>query len=192
MPAARMRRRQAGTHSALTGARRTCGGTGREAIPSPHTGRVADGGALPPLDEVNERLERLAADIESQLGDAVAIHREDILGGSWTLRPVNARSLGVSWIDLGLDLQVETASGLGGRFELERAQTDVAFIEDIVWSVVAGRVEEVFAPGRSQVSIVLSDGTRVREIGGDAPMGCLPLIGWRWWGSRVRYEPYVP
>jgi hypothetical protein len=86
-------------------------------------------------------------------------------------------------------LQVE-AGHWGGQWELDRDEAAVDFMEDLVRSVVAGRVVEVFGPGRSRVEVTLSDGSRAVETGGDGLRGLLPSPGWKSRGHRIRYAPY--
>ncbi len=143
-------------------------------------------------DQIVRRLKSLADDLERDLGNEVRVERQRIFSGGVTLTPTRDDALAVSWIDLGTELQVQTASGFGGRFELSRTERDVDFIEAIVRSVVAGRVVEVFAPRRSRVTITLADGTTEVETGYDGLTGCLPLPMWPRWGRTVRYSPYGP
>jgi hypothetical protein len=64
-------------------------------------------------------------------------------------------------------------------------------LEDLVRSVVAGRVEQVLAPGRSQIVVRRSDRSLDRYTNYDAPVGCLPLPGWPRWSRRLSYGPYA-
>jgi hypothetical protein len=140
---------------------------------------------------IAERLARLADDIKQVLGDRVHVeHEPDLFSGAWTLEPVNKRSLAVTWLDFGWDLQVETLGGPGGRWELSRTTEDADFLEDLVRSVVAGRATEVRVANRSRVTVTLSDGRRATETGYDGLAGCLPIPLWPRWGHKVRYEPY--
>jgi hypothetical protein len=153
-------------------------------------------GSSPPAwepreDRVARRLKGLADELELDLGPAVRVER-DPLRRSVTLTPARQDALGVTWTDFGTELQVETASGFGGRFELSRTDEDVDFVEAVVRSVVAGRVVEIFARDRSRLSITMPDGSREVETGYQGLRGCLPLPGWPRWGRAVRYAPYRP
>lgn len=113
-------------------------------------------GSSPPAwepreDRVARRLKGLADELERDLGPAVRVER-DPLRRSVTLTPARQDALGVTWTDFGTELQVDTASGFGGRFELSRTDEDVDFVEAVVRSVVAGRVVEIFARDRSRLS----------------------------------------
>ncbi len=92
-------------------------------------------------------------------------------------------------MDFGESLQIE-AGHVGGRWELDRTMEDVDFIEQVVRAVAAGRVVEVFGPGRSRVEVTFPDGTQAVETGGVSPRGCLPSPGWVRRGRRVNYAPY--
>lgn len=94
----------------------------------------------------------------------------------------------VSWIDFGVDLGLY--AGTRGWWELDRDLDAVAFIEDVVRSIIAGRVYEVLGPARSRLVVTLPDGSHAHDTGYDAPLGLLPLPLWPRWGGRVRYTPY--
>jgi hypothetical protein len=92
---------------------------------------------------------------------------------------------------MGAELMVHAGHN-GGRWELDRSEEDVAFIEQTVRAVLAGRVVEIFAPGRSHVVITLADGTVHRETGYDGCLAALvPLPGWKRFGRRVEYRAYA-
>ncbi len=122
-----------------------------------------------------------------------------IFPGGNVEQSVPGRGLGVSWTDFfpvespdsasAGALQVE-AGHLGGLWELGRDAEDLAFLVDLVHSVVACRVVEVFGLARSRVEVTLSDGTVAVETGGVGPAGCLPVPGWVRRGRRVSYAPY--
>jgi len=105
------------------------------------------------------------------------------------LEPTRESSCPLSWSELD-DTELVLQVSAGGRWELERTSDSVVFIEQVVMSVVAGRVEEVFGPGRSRIVVTFDDGTHENSTGGRAPTGCLPAPFWPRWGRRVRYEPY--
>ncbi|SDZ39634.1 hypothetical protein SAMN05444365_1135 [Micromonospora pattaloongensis] len=110
-------------------------------------------------------------------------------GISVSVTPRNPDARAFGWTDFSDELILEVGD-YGGRWELEAGPEDVALLEDIVRSVIAGRVREVFAPGRSSVSVTLADASVETEIGGRGPTGCLPLPFWRRWSRSVQYAPY--
>ncbi|MGW1341881.1 hypothetical protein ACWCOV_12605 [Kribbella sp. NPDC002412] len=149
-------------------------------------------------DPISTRLGSFLDDLRSELGDAASIAVEDRDGRrAVDLLPRRERALAVSWTDFylagdgspGDALQVE-AGHQGGRWELGRDEDAALLLIDLVRSVIAGRVSEVFGPARSRVEVTLSDGTRKVEIGARAPVGCLPIPGWMRLGRRVNYAPY--
>lgn len=91
----------------------------------------------------------------------------------------------MSWIDFGAELGLY--AGTLGSWELDRDVTDVASIEDVMSSIVAGRVDEVLMPGRARVVVAMPDGSRTTNTGAEAPIGCLPLPWWPQRGGRVSY-----
>lgn len=103
-------------------------------------------------------------------------------------RAAAARAIWVSF-----DYSVTVGIGeIGGRWELEYSENDLDFLSGLLTSVVAGRIEEVFAPARSMVEVTLADGEIVRESGYDGCLNLLmPLPLWRRWGRRVTYRPYA-
>jgi hypothetical protein len=143
-------------------------------------------------DAVGRRLRTFAEELEQQLGPAARVERGGTFADEVDLLPARRDALAVSWIDFGGDDELHLYAGTQGRWELDRTLEDVAFVQDVVSAIVAGRVREVLAPGRARIMVTMADGTTVHEIGGEAPVGCLPLPGWRWWGREVRYAPYAP
>jgi hypothetical protein len=141
-------------------------------------------------DAIGHRLTQLAAELETRLGPAADLRRDELFHGCWWLTPTNPRSIGATWIDFGEALQVETLGGDGGRWELDRTDEDLDFILGVVEAAIAGRIVETFALGRSRVTVTLEDGTTQTEIGASAPQGCLPLPLWPRWGASRQYAPY--
>ncbi len=95
----------------------------------------------------------------------------------------------LSWIDLGE--QVVLQAGAGGRWELTDALEELDFLEQVVAAVVAGRVSDVTGPAHAFVTVRLGDGTIEQSSVATAPVGCVPLPGWRRWGRRTDYHPYL-
>lgn len=125
-----------------------------------------------------------------ELAGAAAVRVDNIEGGITVgVAPRNPRARAFGWTDFSGDIIVGIGDH-GGRWELGAGPEDVALLHDIARSVIAGRVSEVFAPGRSAVSVTLADGSVETEIGGEAPMGCLPLPFWRRWSRSIHYAPY--
>jgi hypothetical protein len=83
------------------------------------------------------------------------------------------------------------AGNNGGRWELDRSVADAVLVESIAKAVIAGRVVETSAPGRSHVEVTLADGSSESETGYEGCLAALvPLPGWKHWGRKVRYAPY--
>ncbi|SCL55782.1 hypothetical protein GA0070608_1544 [Micromonospora peucetia] len=157
------------------------------------TGRVTDehGQGAPDTDEPSRTPTlRIARQLSEELFGAATVGIAGVKGGiSVTVTPHNPDARAFGWADFS-DQLVLAVGDHGGRWELDAAPEDVALLEDIARSVIAGRVREVFAPGRSAVSVTLADGSVETEIGGEAPTGCLPLPFWRRWSRSVQYAPY--
>jgi hypothetical protein len=141
-------------------------------------------------DAVAVRLEGLANDLERTLGASAVVVRQQPGGRDVVVTPVRRDALGVSWFDTGEELQVETANGLGGCWELGRDEEDAAFLDNIVRSVVAGRVLEVSAGDRSRVEVTLADGSVAVQTGRVGLRSLLPKPGWKRSSERVQYAPY--
>jgi hypothetical protein len=148
---------------------------------------------VPPPDEIEQRLAELETRLRDELADCAQIERSSFGDGRISMVSITPKSpsaLGVSWMEMQDEI-ILTAGHEGGRWELGRSQRDVDFIEDVVWSVVAGRASEVFAPMRSHVRVTLVDGRVEEETGYD---GCLtivtPIPGWRRFGRKVQYSHY--
>lgn len=152
-------------------------------------------------DPVSDRLEALAAQMKDRFGDAVQVRRtggggrrdgHGAVGLDVEMTAPSKDALSVCWFDTGNALQVQVGCGPGGRWELGRSPADVNFLQDVVASVVAGRVEQVSGPAhnRSRVSVTLADGTQAHETGYTGPSGCLPRPGWKRRGHRVSYQAW--
>jgi hypothetical protein len=150
---------------------------------------ASDGGL--PEDEITHRLRLFADALERELSATARVERGDLglEGGGYTvgLQPARAGAMAVSWTDFGDELGLY--AGTRGWWELDRDHDAVAFIEDVVRSVIAGRVYEVLGPARSRLVVTLSDGSQTHDTGYDA-LGLLPLPLWPRWGRRVSYTPY--
>lgn len=134
----------------------------------------------------------LARQLATELADVATVQIDSIEGGiTVTVTPHNSNARAFMWADFS-DEMVLQVGDFGGRWELEAVPEDIALFEDIVRSVIAGRVREVFALDRSAVSVTLADGSVATEIGGEAPLGCLPLPFWRRWSRSIQYAPYEP
>jgi hypothetical protein len=144
--------------------------------------------------QVRQRFDTLLAALRSGYHLTIEpVKSEDEGGEHWEVEPPVEGSLSAVWSLMAPDLQLETigGSGLGGRWELVNAGIeDVDFIEDAVWSIAAGRVREVFGPGRSSLEITLSNGSVETETGGTIPLGLLPVPGWRDRGRVQAFRPW--
>jgi hypothetical protein len=135
---------------------------------------------------LQERVRGLVIELVRDRGSVdVSSYGKDLEVISVTPRNPGARAI---WICFEDSLIVEVGE-VGGRWELGYSEGSVDFLQELLESVIAGRVEEVFAPARSMVIVTL-DGGIVRETGHDGPKALFPLPFWRRWGRRVRYMPY--
>ena len=140
-------------------------------------------------DEVGHRLAVWASDLDRDFLGVASLQREGFGRGSWTLLPSNQDAVGVAWVDWGDALHLEVLGGEGGRWELGRSDTDLAFLIAIVEAVIDGRVSETFGAGRSRVTVTLPDGSTETETG-SGPDGCLPRPLWTHRGRVKHYSPY--
>ncbi len=143
------------------------------------------------VDGTTLRLKALSRAMRRSLGADATVEDDD--AEPWPsarLRPARKDALGVSWVDFGNEVVLSTDGGLGGQWELGRTDEDIDFLEDVVRSVVAGRVVEVHAGDRSRIEVTLSDGFLAVETGSVGLRGLLPKPGWRRWGRRIEYAPY--
>ena len=95
-----------------------------------------------------------------------------------------------------VDLRTEFVLGVGRagcRWELGLTQDDLAFARSTWDAVVAGRVNEVFGPGRSRVRVQLPGGLEREARWAEFPAGCLPVPRWTRNRKRtIRYAAYRP
>ena len=147
-------------------------------------------------DAISALLTGLEDRLRLELAHSARVERSEFLGGegtSWAVHPLNARSAPVQWWALGDEIGLQAGrKNRGGRWELERAYGDVAFVESVVRATIAGQVMETSALARSRVEVTLDDGQVLRETGyaGCLP-GLLPLPGWRRWGKVIHFAPYA-
>jgi hypothetical protein len=141
-------------------------------------------------DAVSRRLLALADALEGELGPAVRVER-DPSEGAVMLHPTRPDAMPVGWDDFEGQAVHLWLGPSGCWWEVGRSMEAVDSLEDLVRSVVAGRVEEILAPGRSQIVVRLSDGSFDRYTNHDAPVGCLPLPRWPHWSRRLHYAPYA-
>lgn len=146
----------------------------------------------PTNDEVAARLSRLAQAVMDDLGDAIVIERQSIPNASvevTQLVPQEAGACPASWAELGSS-ELVLSLGKGGRWELKRDLKAVELVERIVRSAIDGRVTEVFAPARSQVRVILEDGTPMVSTVYRGPSAMFPIPFWKHRGRAVSYKPY--
>lgn len=133
--------------------------------------------------------EWLARELAAELGDAATVDIEAFADGiSVTMKPVDPAARSIWWVDFAGNVVLQ-AGEQGGRWELDLPM-DLEFMGDLARSVIAGRVVEVFARGRSRVTVTLADGSSETETGYDGCAGCLPLPFWRHWSRAVHYAAY--
>ncbi|MFI1191859.1 hypothetical protein ACH4T9_01060 [Micromonospora sp. NPDC020750] len=132
----------------------------------------------------------IARQLARELVGVATVEIVGIKGGiSVDVTPRNPDAHAFGWTDFSDQLILQVGD-YGGRWELGAGPEDVALLEDIARSVIAGRVRQVLAPGRSAISVMRADGTVETEVGGEAPAGCLPLPFWRRWSHSIQYAPY--
>lgn len=151
--------------------RRHDGGMDRAQRPRPAQGRLSALGA---------RLEQdFGADVERAVDGWLSVH-------------VVPRAGACPFYWVASDDELLFGMGDGGcRWELSHDTADIDFVEAAVEAAVAGRVHEVFGPGRSQLTVRLGDGVTDRTSCATAPVGCLPVPFWTRSARRRReYLPY--
>lgn len=127
----------------------------------------ANAGAVPmsPTSGVSARSLHFAQTLSGELaGVAEVTISETSPGISVDVVPRCDGARSVSWADFGSEIVVQVGD-LGGQWEIGGDDEDLAFLEDIVRSVIAGRVSEVFAVARSRVVVTLDDGSHEAETG---------------------------
>ena len=140
----------------------------------------------------SERLATLARELEHVLGETAEVAVSTDASARLVhvnVHPTITTAAELSWTEFGSE--VVLTFGNGGRWELQSSEAeDLDLLQSIVDAVVAGRVDEVRALGRSSVAVVLKDGRKLRTSVRDLPHGCVPLPFWRWWGARVNFDSY--
>ncbi|HSX67608.1 hypothetical protein [Nocardioides sp.] len=137
----------------------------------------------------DEQLRARLRDLEDEARTLADVEVETYEGTTISTVHVDPRSpaaRSMSWTDLGDELILEVGTH-GGRWELELNEGAIAFLEDVVRSVMAGRVRETFGRGRSRVEVTLADGSSAVETG---YVSWLPTPGWKKRGRVVQYGPY--
>jgi hypothetical protein len=141
-------------------------------------------------DAVGRRLQTLVEALERELGPAVQVERDPSCG-EVLLQPARPDAMPVGWSDFeGQELQLWLGAS-GCWWEVGRTLEDMVVLEDVVRSIVAGRVQQILAPGRSKIVVRLSDGSLDRYTHHEAPVGCIPLPLWPRWSRHIRYAPYA-
>ncbi|MFC7547186.1 hypothetical protein [Plantactinospora sp. GCM10030261] len=151
--------------------------------PDPDEGPGIDLPSAAPTLHLARRLAHELADVAS-----VEINKMD-RGLSVTITPNNAQARSFGWVDFPEEVILHVGE-VGGRWELGSGPDDMTFLAAVARSVVAGHVREVFARGRSVVSVMLADGSIETETGYEGLVGCLPLPFWRRWSKSIQYAPY--
>lgn len=152
---------------------------------------VAPDESVLPDDELAARLRTLELGLRAQLQGVAAVERSQI--APWltvSIVPTKPDSLPISWEEGRPGHLVFQAGHNGGRWELERDEIGTSFIEAAVSAVIAGRVTETFAPGRSSVRITLRDGTWQQETGYGGSLSSLVLMPG--WSGGVDQSPTCP
>ncbi|MFI7523943.1 hypothetical protein [Micromonospora globbae] len=132
----------------------------------------------------------LATRLAHELAGAAEVKIENLRCGlSVTITPTNPHARAFGWADFGDEIVLQVGE-YGGRWKLRPVPEDLAFLDDVARSVVAGRVREVLARKRSLIEVVMPDGSVETETGYEGLAGCLPLPAWRRRSRSVRYAPY--
>jgi hypothetical protein len=143
-------------------------------------------------DSVESRLEDLRDRVATKLQGRGEL-RLRRPGNGWLqvdLLPRSKTAAQASWLEMG-DAQIILGVGQrGGRWELGTDEDDLKFLESIIDAVLEGAVVETLAPGRARLVLTLASGERQKTSWAEAPGGCLPLPGWRFWGRTIRYSRY--
>lgn len=128
----------------------------------------------------------LARQLRHELADvaSVEINRKEP-GLSVTITPNNTEARSFGWVDYPEEIILQVGEP-GGRWILGSGPDDMTFLAAVAHSVVAGHVREVFARGRSVVSVLLADGSVETEAGYEGLMGWLPLPFWRRWLKSIQ------
>jgi hypothetical protein len=143
-----------------------------------------------PTSGASARSLRFARTLSGELAGAAKVTITEISPGiSVDVLPRRAAARSVGWADFGSEVVVQVGE-FGGRWVIGGDDEDLAFLEDLVRSVIAGRVSEVFAVARSRVVVTLADGSREAETGYAGLAGCLPLPLWLRWSRKIQYLPY--
>jgi hypothetical protein len=140
---------------------------------------------MSPTSGASARSLRLARKLSGELAGVAEVTITEIAPGvSVDVVPRRDGARSISWADFGSEIVVQVGE-FGGRWEIGGDDEDLAFLEDIVRSVIAGRVSEVFAVARSRVVVTLDDGSHEAETGYDGLAGCLPLPLWPRWSRKI-------
>lgn len=152
-------------------------------VPSEHNG--ADEAELRVLAELEDYARSCA-------GETATFARKNFVTASITELTVTPHNPASRTFSIAVEqfLHVEVGD-LGGHFELDYTEADIALAKRIIEAVIAGRISETRAFGRSRVDVTLADGTSTHETG---YAGCLPALiplpFWHRWGRRTSYEPF--
>ncbi|MET8090385.1 hypothetical protein [Micromonospora sp. NPDC005220] len=132
----------------------------------------------------------LATRLAHELAGAAEVKVENLQWGlSVTITPTNPHARAFGWADFEDEIVLQVGE-YGGRWKLRPVPEDLAFLDDVARSVVAGRVREVLARKRSLIEVVMPDGSVETEAGYEGLAGCLPLPAWRRRSRSVQYAPY--
>lgn len=110
------------------------------------------------------------------------------------LVPHNERAVEVTVEHLPRLVGGEVSIGLGGALIPVHPTSDwpdwISCMDQVISSVVAGRVVVREGPGRRRFEIGMPGGGTYAWTEGGSPLGWLPLFGWRRRARVVRCEPY--
>jgi hypothetical protein len=132
----------------------------------------------------------LAASVREWVGSTADVRFAPMEGGSsLSIVPVR-KGAASAWVvgERWVDIQVGDSNC---RFKLDYTPEGAASGEELIRAVIAGRLVEVRALGRSAVILSSENGPPLVATGIEKfPIALLPLPGWRSWGRRTVFVPY--
>lgn len=150
-------------------------------------------GQVPP-EEARRVIEALAEYTQHLVGERGVLTRDILQSGlvsTFHVEPKDPRARRIAVI--GEQSLIVCVGDVGGRWELGYGEDDVVFARDVIESTIAGRVCERRAIGRSRVTVTLSGGEPVSDVGYEGGLTSLLVQpGWTAWGKLIEYAPYRP
>ena len=147
---------------------------------------------------IASEVEQIVGDLSERLGKQLEIGRPDPTTSSsresvlvLQLTPSNSDALPIR-IEIDHEFARFIAGHNGGIWELHDDQFSSDVLRAMAMAVVDGRVQEVFGPRRSTVTLTLADGSTKSDTGIYGLLNMItPRPGWRRRGQRVIYRSYA-